>query len=58
VLVQAFRDGRPNQAVPDDQVLITGGPIPALALRAGVYRIRAIRPDGEVIAEQTITIRH
>ncbi|HEX6134773.1 MAG TPA: hypothetical protein VFZ24_12470 [Longimicrobiales bacterium] len=55
VLVQAFRDGRPDRAVPDDQILIHLDSIPGLALRRGVYRIRALRPDGEVIAEQTVT---
>jgi hypothetical protein len=58
ILVQAFEEGRPDRMIPDDQVLFLGGSVPALALAAGSYRIRAIRPDGEVIAEQTAVVEH
>jgi hypothetical protein len=48
-LVQAFREGDPDTVVPVDQVLLRDGePVPALALPAGRFRVRAVDARGPI----------
>ncbi len=56
-LVQAFRTGEPDRAIPVDQILITDTRVPGvLMLPRGSYRIRAI-DTGSVIAESQIDVK-
>lgn len=51
-LVQAFRAGEPDAAIPVDQVLVRdGSAAQELRLPAGRYRVRAITPTGDATAE-------
>jgi len=46
-LVQAFRDGDPDDVIPLDQVLLVPGtPRPALMLRTGRFRLRVLGAEG------------
>lgn len=57
VLVQALVAGECDKAVPLDQVLVREGQqIPALALRPGEYRVRAVARAGRVVAETTTRV--
>jgi hypothetical protein len=48
-LIQAFRDGDPDTAVPVDQVLLRDGDsLPALMLPHGIFRVRSIDAKGTV----------
>jgi hypothetical protein len=56
VLVQAFVAGESDDAVPADQVLVTGDDAPVLALRPGRYRIVARESGGREVARAEVTM--
>jgi hypothetical protein len=56
VLVQAFVAGEGDDAVPADQVLVTGDDAPVLMLRPGRYRIVAREPGGREVARIEVTM--
>lgn len=56
-LVQAFRPGEPDIAIPVDQVLITDDTASkVLLLPPGAYRVRSIDRTGTLIGETSITV--
>jgi hypothetical protein len=57
-LVQAFRPGEPDSAIPVDQILIRNtSDTKVLMLPSGEYRLRAIDRSGTVLGETRISVK-